>query len=753
MSASAPRWRALLLVSLFACALAVAFHPESLGVGGTWALPGWDATRVFWADLAFLRRSVLIGELPLWNPYDRGGYAFAAEPQSGVFDPITWLVVGVSLMLGDCPAWLISLKALMYYVLGATGVYAFVRDRAEQRGLEVPGWAMALGVMVYVVGGRMDKLKDQSGLWPSGWAPWLLLALAWALRRPDVRRGVVLGGVGGLALLSGYPPIPVRLCLLLLVPMGILWVTQALREAEDAAARRSYLGQLGLMVGVAAAVFFGLVAAQLVATLQVLPMTKRSDLGLAQVLASQVQPGHALGLFAPGESKVSVLLYAGVGCGAATLLAVVPSRGRIDPERALLLALGISCFLLACGENAPILPLLAELPGFRSFRIAGHFIVVTAVAGAVLVPLGAANLREGSAAHRVAAVVVGGIGWMIFVRYAHQPSGLAVAAAGLGVAGLCAVAWLSAPHVGLAEVRRRQAVAAAGWLAVLGVGVDVYQGNRPVASILQPPPDEQRSVLLAAAVEAPEHHRMADFSWAENRPGTRTGVRDLVGARPALTDRRYMAVYHQAQRSVGVLRAMGVSDAAFGRRAVVRSRLGRDRDAEGLAAAIRPVPDPWPRAFFVSSVVAVSDEQAAIEALSEVGARGPPRAIAFGTDAAALDDLAAATQGGQARPLALEIEGTTTLSVDLGDGAPKAGLVVLNEAWDPGWRAAVDGQPAPIHRVNLLHRAVRVPAAARSVTFEYRPPGLRWLWLLWLLTTVGFAATAVVTLRAAPSSD
>ena len=40
-----------------------------------------------------------------------------------------------------------------------------------------------------------------------------------------------------------------------------------------------------------------------------------------------------------------------------------------------------------------------------------------------------------------------------------------------------------------------------GWLVVVGVGVDVFQGNRTVARILQPPPDENRPAVLAAAIE------------------------------------------------------------------------------------------------------------------------------------------------------------------------------------------------------------------------------------------------------------
>ena len=58
--------RSLLAAALFALLLLLVFHPPVLGIGGEVRLPGWDATRVFWADIVHLRRCVLNGELPLW---------------------------------------------------------------------------------------------------------------------------------------------------------------------------------------------------------------------------------------------------------------------------------------------------------------------------------------------------------------------------------------------------------------------------------------------------------------------------------------------------------------------------------------------------------------------------------------------------------------------------------------------------------------------------------------------------------------
>lgn len=82
--------------------------------------------------------------------------------------------------------------------------------------------------------------------------------------------------------------------------------------------------------------------------------------------------------------------------------------------------------------------------------------------------------------------------------------------------------------------------------------------------------------------------------------------------------------------------------------------------------------------------------------------------------------------------------------------AEASGLLVLTDAWDPGWRAYVDDREAPVMRVNTLVRGVVVPAGLSRVEFRFRPR----TWNL-SLALAGAAAALVLWLalrRNIPSS-
>ncbi len=61
----------------------------------------------------------------------------------------------------------------------------------------------------------------------------------------------------------------------------------------------------------------------------------------------------------------------------------------------------------------------------------------------------------------------------------------------------------------------------------------------------------------------------------------------------------------------------------------------------------------------------------------------------------------------------------TRIDIDVEVG--EAGFVVLNDIWHPWWFATVDGQPAKIHKANVLFRAVVVGPGRHAIRFEFAP--------------------------------
>jgi len=80
------------------------------------------------------------------------------------------------------------------------------------------------------------------------------------------------------------------------------------------------------------------------------------------------------------------------------------------------------------------------------------------------------------------------------------------------------------------------------------------------------------------------------------------------------------------------------------------------------------------------------------------------------------------SQAGPITPLLPEEPWPEELRVPIAPRAPA--LLVLNDAWAPGWTAAIDGRPAPVLRVAGAFRGVEVQPGEQQVIFRYRAPGL-----------------------------
>ena len=128
-----------------------------------------------------------------------------------------------------------------------------------------------------------------------------------------------------------------------------------------------------------------------------------------------------------------------------------------------------------------------------------------------------------------------------------------------------------------------------------------------------------------------------------------------------------------------------------------------------------------PRAFIVGRVRLASDDEAELELLR------PPDFDA--RREAVVSEAEWRASGGGTTELGASAEAVVVeyrperVVVETHLASP--GLLVLSDAFYPGWRALVDGQESPILRVDHAFRGVRLEAGWHRVEFVYQPTSLR----------------------------
>ncbi len=151
--------------------------------------------------------------------------------------------------------------------------------------------------------------------------------------------------------------------------------------------------------------------------------------------------------------------------------------------------------------------------------------------------------------------------------------------------------------------------------------------------------------------------------------------------------------------------------------------------------AVYENPDYAPRAFLTHNAVRATDE----EALAHL------QVPDYSGELFLADGEELQSDSGQGLDERVEIIEYQPERVVLNVNADFDAYVVLNDAWDAGWIASVDGEPVPIHRADVIFRAVRVGEGTHHVEFLYRP---RSLYSGIILSGVSLVILAMVILAA-----
>jgi len=722
----------------------------------------WDAMAQYYPWRAYAHDALARGIIPLWNPFQFCGTPFVANSQSAVFYPPNLLFYLLP------PARAFAIAAALHLWLAGLFTYLFLRALGRGR------FGAALGGVAFAFSGFLAAwLQLPTVLDTAVWLPLALFCVArfFATRRPGYVVG--LGLVTGTALLAGHPQ-------MFLYVAGVTALYFAACAVTGAGAGRASPGRLGAaLLAAAAAAALALLwgAVQLLPSAELLSFSHRATAASAQGYSAYLR-------FAmPWQQLITLVLpefmgnpaygtYWGRGnfaeyaayVGALPLaLAALALIWRRDRHTVFFAAVALLALLAALGT--PISRLLFyAIPGFSSTGGPGRMLFIYSTAIAILAGSGA------DAAARALAEADRG---RRFARHLAVAAIVMVVAAGALVLGIAASlhvpapALLSAPAVNLlvallslcagvgalwvASRRQSGSAAALGVLLAASVfelfafGMGYYR-TAPPGSVY--PPTELTAYLGdrdGAGRIMPLHQSwgLDDFPRAVLPPNAAMvyGLRDVQGY-----DSLYLARYRQvlarvegrdpSPRANGNMLLGAPCDpallAVLGVRYVLSETPldvpGLTRERAGEVNLYR-VQNSVPRAYMARSAVVASGLLGSLSQLGEAAGGGV--VLETGEPLPRVAPLDSARDGPEPVEVPPTKEGMVAAMI-LRDGinrvrldAPRAGYLVLSDAYYPGWRAWVEGKPAEICLANGAFRAVRVGPGEHEVEMRFAPTSFR----------------------------
>jgi hypothetical protein len=744
------RGREAVLVALATLALAVVLYPGALLRGE--AFFERDLHVDWYPRAAALLRCLHAGAWPLWDPGLGFGQPLLADPSLQALYPPTWLALALPWRAAYTA---FVLANLFLAALGAKRLAA--RLGAGRAG----SWTAALA---FALSGPMQSSLN---LWThfagAATMPWVLLAFDTAARRPAVGSALALGIALALQLLAGSPDVCAATYALGLGLVGFRLVgTRARRRDASLLGRRlaSLAAGAALAGALTCAVWWPTAQAVQRSTRRALPEEVRTAwsvpaAGLSRIAAPldparvPFEPGRWTQLYDRPVQPLLYSLYLGMpalGLGCAAFFA----RRR----RWLALALAGAAVLLvvfAMGPHGPLYgPLTQLLPPLRALRFPSKAMLAAALIVAVLAGLGLRALRGASRAGLACSAAV-----------LLATTGMAAVAARVD-ASLGASPWLGVAFAALVPLLRgpRLEPRVASALLIALVSCDLVVAHRdlnatlPASLLLERPavlsslvpedgarvhvwdyttqPEASQRLLgrgdpyqpaagptgLDARVLAFAAQRQLLAPLTANFFGVETSYDfDRRGLDPReLNDLTYFLDYVQGTTVHARLLRLGAVSRVVALHDPGEAELRLARALPSLAGeALRvfEVEGALPRARLVGRT-RVAEGAAAFHALAEPSFDPAVEAVVESGRPLETPALEGSGRWLERRPDRLRLETTST-----GDG-----LLVLADAYDPGWRATVDGARAPVLRANVAFRGVALKAGRHTVELLYRPPSV-----------------------------
>jgi len=717
----------------------------------------WDSKNQFYAFFRFLAATIHSGQLPFWNPYHYGGHPSVADPQSLIFAPafMVWSLFD--------PAPSIRAFDLIVYAHLLVGGLA-VGGIGWRAGWPLP--ASLLAAVVFMFGGpAAGRLQHSGAILSYGLFPLALLLVQVALHRCST---LVAGAFGVVAatLALGRNHEALLLCFVLAaVPLA---------EAAAAPDWRCYLRERLATLITMGTVVAALLAIPLLLTVQFAALSNRPEVPFEKALEASLYPanlaslvvanvlgsiGSTIDYWGPNYETLPAVgatdrsfnyLFIGAASSVVLLWFGVAGGGMRKRANGFMAVVALIALLYALGRYTPLYALaFLHVPGIDLFRrpLDSAFVLV-AVLALLAGQLLADYVREGPPRvplGRLLAVGAGAIGvvaWAVLFSQLSQ-RGWSSLWETLKVVPLVllVIAVLARARTTEARALAAACVAAVATGELLWCNAASTLNAEPPGyySVLQQPTGEDARALAILEGEIANRHRQGERprveivgvsgSW-QNAAMTR-GVEATNGYNPLRIGAYDRLVAPGETTHIVGQRQFPVSFDGYD------CRLARELGLEYLLLG-RPIEEVPHLARRPVSDVLLAGPKIWIYRLlgAEPRVKFIHRFTVMDTDALAAAGRFAVMQGGE---LAL-IDNDTPPSRLLWPRSSRArirawspdrivvdvesdvsGVLIVHEAFYPGWVAEVDGEPASILRTNVLFRGVGVNAGRHVVVLRFAP--------------------------------
>jgi len=339
---------------------------------------GGDLGSFLYPTYHFIQQSLKAGVWPLWNPHIYSGAPFAAEIQSGIFYPphLLRFLLGGEIRYRDME-WLsmghIWWAGLSMYALG--------------RGLKFDRYAAALAGVAFMFSDLfIVHFGNLNLIAVAAWLPLVLLGVHRYLDGGSLLWALAAGLALGLGSLAGH----IQMTLYSLMAMG-LWAGFWL--LTDYSHWRQIWRRALIAVALPALIGVGLMAPMLLPGLEIAHYTERSGWSYAQTVGYSLSPAQLIGMIIPGFFGRSPALhwglwprvemgYIGVFTLILALIGVVLRRDRLTW---LLVGLGAAALAFSLGIYSIVHGWFTWLlPGLEQLRAPARFIFVLDLSLALL---------------------------------------------------------------------------------------------------------------------------------------------------------------------------------------------------------------------------------------------------------------------------------------------------------------------------------------------------------------------------------